>query len=545
MSLPPEVPRSNSKGYSLDNANVVVQVKPRRPYTPYNLFYLLERELVVQEKEPAMAEEKRMKRASMLADPKRQNLPERSEEDIPLPTRYKHCILLPHWYEPNLKEKRKHRKTHGKVRYDILSTYHNNSTSSTLKTKSHRAPFISFCVHLMNQISFKDLTEIISRNWAAIDKETKDYCTHVSEIGRKRYKETMIRYNASQKIIQLKEEQAAMAMEHASRMKRTHAQQQQSQLPNTKICRSPMTLGRGKKNSNPVTPERILSHHAPIVTPSRSAGGGYNNHHSQMNMNMRLNAGPHAAFYQQYGPPPPLPPPMPSSMSAHRGGHTHPGAMPGQQQQIPRSMMQMYRQHQQQQHHHQPLPPLPQKFNYPKPPPMSKLQHKQAMKMASKAMQYEQQQAKMSSPLFTNLPTPTITNTKSGKQTNVNVSINVCVTKDDSSNDGSHKTGMSHEEAVRLCSLMESPGRQQQQSSSQYETPLNDTLLKDMGSFDFADQHSLSSESGDMSHQLDVANLLDHDNDDKFMNLILGGGDDDAAFPDIRFGSCHTLGGMY
>ena len=46
------------------------------------------------------------------------------------------------------------------------------------------------------QISFKDLTEIISKNWATIDGETKEYCTRVSEIGRKRYKEDVTKYNA-------------------------------------------------------------------------------------------------------------------------------------------------------------------------------------------------------------------------------------------------------------------------------------------------------------------------------------------------------------
>lgn len=71
--------------------------------------------MIVQEIEPQVAEEKAAKRASMLADPKRKKVV-RPEDDIELPTRYKGCILLPHWYEPNLKEKRKHRKTHGKVR---------------------------------------------------------------------------------------------------------------------------------------------------------------------------------------------------------------------------------------------------------------------------------------------------------------------------------------------------------------------------------------------------------------------------------------------
>ena len=106
----PDVPKSTD-----GQSKSAVRIKPRRPYTPYNLFYLLERELIVQEIDPQVAKEKAAKRASMLADPNRKKVV-RPEDDIELPTRYKGCILLPHWYEPNLKEKRKHRKTHGKVR---------------------------------------------------------------------------------------------------------------------------------------------------------------------------------------------------------------------------------------------------------------------------------------------------------------------------------------------------------------------------------------------------------------------------------------------
>lgn len=108
--------RSGSNGsWAVDNAEPPIRVKPRRPYTPYNLFYLLERELVVQGNEPAAAEEKKTKRAKMLRERSSQ-IGKRPEDDIPVPLRYKGVVLLPLWYEPNLKEKRKHRKTHGKVR---------------------------------------------------------------------------------------------------------------------------------------------------------------------------------------------------------------------------------------------------------------------------------------------------------------------------------------------------------------------------------------------------------------------------------------------
>lgn len=89
-------------------------VKPRRPYTPYNLFYLLERERVVQKNEPAMALEKKVK-SEQIRKTRPFEIQNREEEKIPMPKRYDNVIMLPQWYDPNLKEKRKHRKSAGKV----------------------------------------------------------------------------------------------------------------------------------------------------------------------------------------------------------------------------------------------------------------------------------------------------------------------------------------------------------------------------------------------------------------------------------------------
>ena len=91
-----------------------MKIKPRRPYTPYNLFYLLERERVVQGNDPSASEERAKKKAKMQKE-RSAMMKERAEDSIPNPQRYNGVIMLPMWYEPNLKEKRKHRKTHGKV----------------------------------------------------------------------------------------------------------------------------------------------------------------------------------------------------------------------------------------------------------------------------------------------------------------------------------------------------------------------------------------------------------------------------------------------
>lgn len=97
-------------GWALDNASVSVKTKPKRPYTPYNIFYLLERELMVQEPKAAPND------LSSTAAPTSVNLPSDNAEDkLKLPARYKGIVMGPQWYDPNCKEKRKHRKTHGKV----------------------------------------------------------------------------------------------------------------------------------------------------------------------------------------------------------------------------------------------------------------------------------------------------------------------------------------------------------------------------------------------------------------------------------------------
>ena len=97
-------------------------VKPRRPYTPYNLFYLLERERVVQKNEPAMALEKKVK-SEQIRKTRPLDMQNRKEDKIPMPKRYDNVLMLPQWYDPNLKEKRKHRKSNGKVsrQYAALS----------------------------------------------------------------------------------------------------------------------------------------------------------------------------------------------------------------------------------------------------------------------------------------------------------------------------------------------------------------------------------------------------------------------------------------
>jgi len=109
----------------------------------------------------------------------------------------------------------------------------------------------------------------------------------------------------------------------------------------------------------------------------------------------------------------------------------------------------------------------------------------------------------------------------------VNVNVNVCVKNQEASPARkirattappeksskttltlSEKGEMTHDEAIRLCTLMgkDSPGKM----CDQYERPLNDTLLQAMPSFDFDDYHSLSTEDdGDLSREIQAHDLFD------------------------------------
>mmetsp|Transcript_7583 Transcript_7583/g.16519 ORF Transcript_7583/g.16519 Transcript_7583/m.16519 type:complete len:463 (+) Transcript_7583:343-1731(+) len=457
MVTPDEAPKSNggssnTRVWALNMADAAIRIKPRRPYTPYNLFYLLERELVVQGNEPAVAKERALKRASMLATARslKNEIGERPEDEIPIPARYKGIILLPYWYEPNLKEKRKHRKTHGKI-------------------------------------SFKELTGIISKNWANIDTETKDYCTRVSEIGRKRYKETMSRYNASQKILQLKKEHEAMENAREQRME---------QFQQNKEIRSPPRPEKG--NRNPVTPDRMMSHHAPIVvTPSHS---GYNDNRIPMFAPSSAHA------YHHYGPPPPMPHSMPHSMQSQH----HPPPMP-------------YRQH------HYPH------YSYPQGQAMNKMHntgHNQAYECNNNGYS---QAFRMNNGHSQAMKHSHGHNNHSGRNfvpkevMDVTVDVQVRVKKEE-------KSKMTHDEAMRLCNLMgnDSPGQKYGQG------PLEDTLLSGIPSFDMGDHHSLCTENdGDMS-QFNIDCLINEveNPEENVLDLIRGEllplelGEEDS-FPDF------------
>lgn len=92
---------------------------------------------------------------------------------------------------------------------------------------------------------------------------------------------------------------------------------------------------------------------------------------------------------------------------------------------------------------------------------------------------------------------------------------------------------MTHDEAIQLCTLMDSPGKidhgcsEHGVEASRPPVITNDTLLQEMPSFDFGDHHSLFSDNGNCdstSQELSNDDLLDQDEYQEYniMDLIRG-----------------------
>ncbi len=118
----------------------------------------------------------------------------------------------------------------------------------------------------------------------------------------------------------------------------------------------------------------------------------------------------------------------------------------------------------------------------------------------------------------------------------LNLNTNVNVTKVDASptRSPSERVNLTHDEAMRISNLMESPGKK---SHHKYEVQLSDQLLHELPSFDFADHHSLSTEDGDMSRELSPRDFHGQNENivDNILDLIrsdLGYGEEEL-FPDI------------
>lgn len=122
--------------------------KPMRPLTAYHIFFQLEREYLIQTTAGPDADKTIHDNKSLIAG---------------VPRRYRSIKLLSDWYAgPGKRQKRKHRKSHGKI-------------------------------------GFLELSQIISKRWATLassDPETKQYVSQVAGKELNEYKIEMQQYKA-------------------------------------------------------------------------------------------------------------------------------------------------------------------------------------------------------------------------------------------------------------------------------------------------------------------------------------------------------------
>ena len=147
-----------------------------------------------------------------------------------------------------------------------------------------------------------------------MNKETKDYVTTISELGRKRYKDEMIRFNASQKIIQLKKEHADMTAD--TDKKTSEKLKKQPTATKTVQVGSPVRRDTAslKAKPMPVTPDRTISNLRTVVRkPSPSVVTPHRYPHPPHH-GLPMMMYPHRYGIAQL--PTPLPPPMPTPMSS-------------------------------------------------------------------------------------------------------------------------------------------------------------------------------------------------------------------------------------
>mmetsp|Transcript_7960 Transcript_7960/g.13195 ORF Transcript_7960/g.13195 Transcript_7960/m.13195 type:complete len:329 (+) Transcript_7960:77-1063(+) len=98
--------RTSTKSPSLNKSTATPTAKPQRPLTAYHIFFQIEREFIIQTTAGPNAKD----------DPEKKLLRN-------VPNRYAATKLRPDWYAgPGKRQKRKHRKSHGKIGFFELSS---------------------------------------------------------------------------------------------------------------------------------------------------------------------------------------------------------------------------------------------------------------------------------------------------------------------------------------------------------------------------------------------------------------------------------------
>jgi hypothetical protein len=153
----------NASSSNLPSGLASIPKKPMRPLTAYHIFFQIEREYVIQTTAGEDADKSIHKNKVILDD---------------VPARYRSIKLLPDWYAgPGKRQKRKHRKQHGKI-------------------------------------GFLELSRVISTRWAKLDEidpETKAFVTKIAQQELDEYYKEMKEYKELTKDIMPAVEDAASA----------------------------------------------------------------------------------------------------------------------------------------------------------------------------------------------------------------------------------------------------------------------------------------------------------------------------------------------
>ena len=176
-----------------------IPVKPMRPLTAYQIFLQIEREYIIQTSEGEIADKSSLDNKVYLDD---------------VPERYKNIRLLRDWYVgPGKRKKRKHRKQHGKI-------------------------------------GFLELSQIVSKRWAELDKvdpETKIFVQKIARSEIDNYYREMKQYKDLIKDI----EQFNMVTSKAA----------SSQITPNKLCTS--TIISKDSFDNNFAPQKMMMHPSP------------------------------------------------------------------------------------------------------------------------------------------------------------------------------------------------------------------------------------------------------------------------------------------
>ena len=180
------VSRSRSSTTTSSSMNNTDMKKPMRPLTAYHIFFQIEREYIIQTTPGSDADKSIHNNKSYLTD---------------VPRKYRKVKLLPDWYAgPGKRQKRKHRKSHGKI-------------------------------------GFLELSRVISKRWAILDTSDPETKQYVHMIAARELDDYKVEMNEWKELygeeIEEKEEKVA---------------------PAPKKQRAKRSVGRPKKSSVSISP---------------------------------------------------------------------------------------------------------------------------------------------------------------------------------------------------------------------------------------------------------------------------------------------------